>query len=633
MRPGVCRYPWSLTMSTIKSPRVPLAVVRRAAAAASLVMTLAVAIRGAEPSWTAVRSTNFLLIGDAGEPALHDVAARLEQFRAVFSRLLPRTTLSTGVPTVVVVFGSRRAFEPFMPIYNGVPSQVGGFFQAGSDTNYVVLTLASYDQGFRTIAHEYTHLLVSNALSSVPPWFNEGVAEFYATFALRDDHKGAYIGRVHPHHVLLLRNRFVPLSDVLAVDHNSPLYNEADRRSVFYAESWALMHYLILERPGGVEAVGKYLAALAGGEAVDSAFRRAFGTEVSALEKELRAYVQRQSYRSVEYSFGDKVDIDRGAAGRRLSAAESEAWLGDLLVHSPWPRDARARLERAVAADPDLARAHQSLGMLALREKVPGAFAHLARAAALDPDNFLTQYGYGLALLRDRPSDSGPARADTLEIARLAMKKASALDPSSTDALAWLGYADLATNAHLDEAREALTRAVSLAPGRHDYQLRLAEVCIRQEDDAEARRLLTLIARAPDGCDTDVRAQALMRRIDGRRARPPVRSDGTRAVLRRTHDGERRAFGYLERIDCRPGAVTVRVKTADRLLQFTARALTDIEFLNHREEALDSVGCGPRGPGDGVFVTWRTAVDGGPASDIDGEVVAVEFVPKEFAPK
>ena len=44
----------------------------------------------------------------------------------------------------------------------------------------------------------------------------------------------------------------VPLADLLKVDHSSPLYNEGDRASDFYAESWALTHMLFNGQPSRV---------------------------------------------------------------------------------------------------------------------------------------------------------------------------------------------------------------------------------------------------------------------------------------------------------------------------------------------------------------------------------------------
>lgn len=50
----------------------------------------------------------------------------------------------------------------------------------------------------------------------------------------------------------------LPIAQLLAVDQSSALYNEGERRSIFYAEAWVLTHYLLLERPDGASMVNTY---------------------------------------------------------------------------------------------------------------------------------------------------------------------------------------------------------------------------------------------------------------------------------------------------------------------------------------------------------------------------------------
>ena len=132
--------------------------------------------------------------------------------------------------------------------------------------------------------------------------------------------------------------------------------------------------------------------------------------------------------------------------------------------------------------------------------------------------------------------------------------KALEVEPDFTDALAALGYADLLADAHLDEARASVARAVALAPGRLDYALRLAEICARQRDYREARRLLTMLVARSDEHGTAEHARALLNRLD--RAASETTAAGmsgatrVRFSFRRTGDGEHRAYGQLEQIEC-----------------------------------------------------------------------------------
>jgi hypothetical protein len=69
----------------------------------------------AAAKWTELRSENFLFIGNAPEGQIRRVAERLEQFRDVLLRLLPRVRARSPLPTVVMVFDSDRSMTPVKP--------------------------------------------------------------------------------------------------------------------------------------------------------------------------------------------------------------------------------------------------------------------------------------------------------------------------------------------------------------------------------------------------------------------------------------------------------------------------------------------------------------------------------------
>ena len=47
----------------------------------------------------------------------------------------------------------------------------------------------------QVVFHEYAHLVVSNVMRNVPVWLNEGLAEYYSTYEMRDGGREAVIGR------------------------------------------------------------------------------------------------------------------------------------------------------------------------------------------------------------------------------------------------------------------------------------------------------------------------------------------------------------------------------------------------------------------------------------------------------
>ena len=143
----------------------------------------------AKDTWINVRSKNFNLIGNASEKDIRGVATKLEQFRETFRQLFPKARFNASIETNVVVFKNDSSYNPFKPKRaNGKADKwIAGYFQSGEDLNYITLsTDGDKEDAYGTIFHEYVHFLLDTNFgkSEVPPWFNEGLAEFYQTFKI-----------------------------------------------------------------------------------------------------------------------------------------------------------------------------------------------------------------------------------------------------------------------------------------------------------------------------------------------------------------------------------------------------------------------------------------------------------------
>jgi choline-sulfatase len=116
--------------------------------------------------------------------------------------------------------------------------------------------------------------------------------------------------------------------------------------------------------------------------------------------------------------------------------------------------EAQALLEKLVASAPDNARAHELLGMVALRQERPAvARGELERSLALDAKSASAWNTLGVALFRLE----GPAPA------LAAWQKSVALDSTQYDALLNIGLV-AAQAGRRAEAREALKRFLATAP-------------------------------------------------------------------------------------------------------------------------------------------------------------------------
>jgi hypothetical protein len=107
---------------------------RRRSSVDSLAPTGALHVFKTSESWISVRSKHVLLIGNASERELRQIALRLEQFREVVSQLFQNVSVESPVPTTIIVFKDDASYGPFKRSDNNA-----GYFQPGQDVNYITL--------------------------------------------------------------------------------------------------------------------------------------------------------------------------------------------------------------------------------------------------------------------------------------------------------------------------------------------------------------------------------------------------------------------------------------------------------------------------------------------------------------
>ena len=86
-----------------------------------VLLLFAIPARAAD-KWTAVQSKNFLLVGNAMENQIRDVAENLELFRTAYGKFFALREKGATVGTTVIVFKSDASFRPYKPTYQGRPS-------------------------------------------------------------------------------------------------------------------------------------------------------------------------------------------------------------------------------------------------------------------------------------------------------------------------------------------------------------------------------------------------------------------------------------------------------------------------------------------------------------------------------
>ena len=615
---------------------------RVAALLGVLFLTIVAPVMGAT-KWTQVRTPHYLLLGDARAGDIRAVAQRFEQFHGVMQRVLSRAAVTSSAPTVVLVFANERSFSPYQPVYDGKRANVGGLFLGASDINYVAMNVEGGASAYPTIFHELTHLFVGNAVRHPPMWFNEGLAEYYSTFEMRGRDK-VILGRPVMEHIGLLRERFLPMRDLLLADDYTALHNDRGRLGVFYAQSWALVH-LLRGNPATRDRFSDYLRRVSAGATADGALEQAFGLDLAAIEKALRRYV-RQYQMSAEMWTLDSALPESAAVSSDASEATVLGHLARVLMRQDRLDAADERLAAALKLEPENGLVLAMLAQLRLQQKRPADTWKILTGAKPTGD-FFSEYLFGYALLDYAEHVGWESRETEAAIAPMRERLSTAARLDGTVAEAWhaLTHAHLLAG-ELTEAEAAITRALDLAPAREYYRLALAEVLGRRREFARARATLgELLAR---GRTPDVRERA--RRLLGNvanveRAQLEVETlnaerasaggaerEESRLVpaFRGVKPDETRVFGRLIAIECARSGVTLVVEANGDTLRVVAPGFDQVEFVTYRQDLQGQVSCTKRVPPDPVYVTWR----GGAPKDgkVQTPAAVVEFTPKGFVP-
>jgi tetratricopeptide (TPR) repeat protein len=585
--------------------------------------------------WVRVETPNFVVYGESGEARVREVADEFERFREALARVIPSAATPAAVPTVVVVFASQRSFDPYVPRVNGKPITLGGYFYATEDLNLVALADGNRDESLRTIFHEYVHLVLDNVARGMPLWLNEGLAEYYSTFQVDDGGRRALIGKVIPSHIQLLNTRrLMTIPELLAVDRDSPTYTEGQQQSLFYAQSWALVHLLVSGSANRASQLVTYARLVSEGAPSPDAWQQVFSDQ--NLGRELQRYLGQDVMTGVLYRFPDRIARTKSAAVT-VGAGDVQAVLGDLLRRVAPVQEAAAQFDKAISVQPPSSRARALYALLLIENNDTARAKQLLLEAARDAGDWLVQYHVATGLTR-LVTGSDTAEPELLSVARSALERVRAARPDLPNAHALEARLETAEDRNPLRALEEIRRARSLSPGRDDYVLLESFILMRLGQFAAARTLVSPLtgprtSNAVRSNARDVLAQIelfeqqaadYLARLEGRQ--PAGGGVPARAVpaLRKLQPDEQRFEGVLERIDCSDKGVVFEVTANAMAERFAAASLASVSLISHRDDMRGTISCGRRMAPEHVYVTWKPPQNSG-AMRI---AIAVEFLPR-----
>ena len=574
-------------------------------------VALAVAILAAVPSarakedkWVEARSAHFIVVSNAGASQARDTAIQFEQIRELFQQSFVFVKDHPSPVITILAAKDENTLRSLLPEYWGKKGNVhpaGIFLDSAYQLSVAVQLSGAGDNPYEAIYHEYYHSLTIPFFPGLPTWVSEGTADFYGNSKIEG--MDATLGMPDYGLIELLHQQpLIPLATLFRVDHASPYYNENSKASIFYAESWALIHYLMIGDNGAHrQQLITYLDRLSQGDTQDEASAKAFG-DLGKLQKALQGYAGNTSYFQMKTAAPAKI-TGGDVKIRALSDAEEEAYRGGFLSLHRQFSAAEPLLQNATILDPELALAQQNLAVFYyLQEKSAEARAALDAAIKLDPKNALTRFLRAYL-------DSKRSLSDAVDSAAEAdLRTAIAANPNFAPAYGLLATRMGAGGQDLPEALELARKGALLEPGNTSYQLTYAEVLARMRKYDDAAKIAANIAvKAPDPQSKTNARQFLeyLQQIKNAEARNgQFRSGGPStdvAVSKSSNspepdsaddddeeapekpgvnDGKLRVDGTVADVQCKTQDMVITVVTADGPVKLHALDNTKVDYVS-----------------------------------------------------
>ena len=475
-------------------------------------------LRSKEPHWLRIDSAHFTLLTDAGPEKGHEVLARFEQMYVLFGQLLMRNRVNLPQPIEIIAFKTADEYEKAAPSRSG-EGLGAAFYLSGDGRDYFVLNLAQ-PESWRAISYNLARVFLNFNYPPAQPWFDEGFAEYFASARLGDTQmsmggdpegtqvavgamptKSSFLG-------ILSSSTWQPLPDLFAAHLPIPNSSES-RETLFSAESWIVMHYLISNDK--LSDAGTYLGLVESEKLpIPDAIQKAFGMSADQLEKAVKDDFQAMSAppqardqknlsaRKAAMTPAPVATDQIGATTHEIPEPTASALIAEMELRLPEHRD-QAKLElQSLIDDPksETAIANRALGWYYLEnndyEKSTSAFN---RALSLDSHDVWTHFYLALGKDRQAQATGKPA----LGVANTIQSLHQVLDlyPEFAEAYYMLAKAEL-LGGGMHAATDSIRAAIKLSPRNQMYQLELAQVYMVGNHWEAANALLQTLATSPD---------------------------------------------------------------------------------------------------------------------------------------
>ncbi|RME72475.1 MAG: hypothetical protein D6781_02170, partial [Verrucomicrobia bacterium] len=244
------------------------------------------------------------MYSDQPEAKSREALWDFELLRALFSERA--NFIEKARRDITVFFFSRKSdFLAYTRDRDRKRKSLAGFYLDGLDRAVIVLSPSDDRTTARqTVFHEYIHHLFTASEKEPPMWLAEGMAELMAGIRVEDDK--LEIGHPVAHRLFKLQaSKLLSLETLFGASHGSQMFASEDHTGLFYAQSWALLHYWYFGQsdiaPDAVERFVSTCLSVRGLTPVETyqLFKSCFDMEYAEMKKRLGQYVVKGKYRYI----------------------------------------------------------------------------------------------------------------------------------------------------------------------------------------------------------------------------------------------------------------------------------------------------------------------------------------------
>jgi hypothetical protein len=249
----------------------------------------------------------------------------------------------------------------------------------------------------------YSDLLFRQLGLNLPPWLDEGLHSFYATFTERSG--DVIAGDMTPERRKALYNEtYGSLSPILSAPANSRAQLN---------ERFVLVHMLLLSSDYAPK-FNNLVAALQSGTSTQSALETVYAKPLAAIEKDLKAYANSTAFVGTTLSTGSKVLANN--LGEPASAFDVNLALAGITNQPGRERDAEAWFERLAGMSPERPEPWAGLGYIAMRRGQPEvAEKNFEKAISLGSRDSAVLWATSRSARRDSSKDTEDSVRKLLE--------------------------------------------------------------------------------------------------------------------------------------------------------------------------------------------------------------------------